>query len=782
MPSAASAWFRWILAAGWLLLAGVSASTPARAGSVELKSGMVLEGRPSLLLSLTRTINGSPGPVPIHHIVLVQTGWQRYYVPMRQVPPDKLNQNNSLLREEEFVVPQVKQGRSDTLQNVGSILASTPYDGQFGRRRVTLATAKKEIIVVQGITKITPDHIVVNSLNYVWDFGAGLNTVPQETIVSILNNPLVCKPDEAQDRLARARFYLRAEWYPQAFAELETIARDFPELQERVTTFREELLQLFGRHVLSELTDRRKAGQYRLADESARKLPQDLLGGTVQREVQQFLAASQRETDDLERIAALLGDLQSQLKEVADRERVSDVRTQLLVELDRAGLDRLRPFLQGVIDPQLSAEEKLSLALSGWVIGGEFATTDLAKTLRLWEARGLVREYLRAESPLLRNSLFEELQKIESAGPVSVRQLLKQIPPVLDAETVQPGIPSEITLPTPGDAEAVTYQVVLPPEYSPHRLYPCIVALRPEHKTAEQTVAWWSGTPEAPGWAQRRGYIVIAPNYASETQREYPYSAAAHAAVLDALRDAKLRFAVDPDRVYLSGHDMGADAAFDIGLAHPDVFAGVMPIGGVSDHYGRFCFQNGQYTSWYVIRGELGRDATAEPMSKYFDRIFVHGAKFDLIYVEYLGRGLDPYADELPKLFNWMELHTRRPTPSEFEYRTLRQCDNHPYWITADPLPRTYLLPQPAGTATGVKVMEIKGDITVGNTVSLSSPASRHVLRFYEGLVDFDRKVTIRVNTKSKFSKFLEPDLQTLLEDFRRNSDRARIAAVVLEI
>ncbi|OYW24708.1 MAG: hypothetical protein B7Z55_01425 [Planctomycetales bacterium 12-60-4] len=378
-------------------------------------------------------------------------------------------------------------------------------------------------------------------------------------------------------------------------------------------------------------------------------------------------------------------------------------------------------------------------------------------------------------------TLFDELRKIESVGPIGVRQILKQIPPVLDAETVAPGVVSRITLPAHGETEEITYDVLLPPEYSPHRLYPCVVALRPEHKTSEQALAWWGGTAESPGWAQRRGYIVIAPNYASETQREYSYSAAAHSAVMNSLHDARLRFAIDPDRVFLSGHDMGADAAFDIGLAHPDVFSGVMPIGGVSDHYGRFCFQNGQYTAWYIVRGELGRDATVEPMSKFLDRIFVLGAKFDLIYAEFQGRGLDPYTDELPKLFTWMDLHTRPTTPNEFEYRTLRQCDNQPFWITADPLPRNYLLPQPAGAATGIKVMEIKGDISVGNTVSVSSPASRHLVRLYDGLVDFDRKVTVRVNTRQKFSKFLDPDLQTLLEDFRLHSDRTRLASVVLE-
>ena len=44
--------------------------------------------------------------------------------------------------------------------------------------------------------------------------------------------------------------------------------------------------------------------------------------------------------------------------------------------------------------------------------------------------------------------------------------------------------------------------------------------------------------------------------------------------------DAKesLRFFHDGDRVFLTGHSMGGDAAWDIALAHPDLWAGAIPL------------------------------------------------------------------------------------------------------------------------------------------------------------------------------------------------------------
>jgi pimeloyl-ACP methyl ester carboxylesterase len=767
------------LIVGGLLAWGLPESgSVVDAGSVQLKNGVVIEGRPAKLLSLDKK-GKQAGMVPVHHIVLIDDGWRRYYVPQRQVPDTGLDLSVDLRNDTEFTVPQLRQGRGMVVQSVGGLLSATPFDTDFGRRTVTLATPTGPLPVVQGIAKLTPDHVWVQGLTHVWEFGLGLNVVPQETIRGILNNPVVCDPENADDRLARARFYIHAGWYPQAFAELDQLAQDFPDLAERVSGFREELSQLFGGHVLRELKLRQAAGQYELADESIRKLPAEQLGAAVTREVRDFLAASAAAMNELDRIPGGLGDLQAQLTDEGERARVSAVRAQLVAELDRAGLDRLRPFLQAANDDQLGPGEKLALAFSGWVTGTDDATTDLGKALRLWEARDLVREYLRSDNPVHREELFAALRPMEGIGTATAKLLIRQLPPVLDAETIAPGTIAEVTLPTVTEDPPIAYRVMLPPEYSPRRLNPLLVVLRPEHKTTDETIAFWAGTAESPGWAARRGYIVIAPEYLPADVREYPYSAAAQTAILRSLRDARLRFAVDPDRVFLTGHDMGGDAAFDVGFSHPDEFAGVLPIGGVSEHYGRFEYENGQYTAWYVVRGELGRDGATPPMAQLLDRMFIQGAKFDLIYLEFPGRGRDAFQDTLPQLFDWMDLHVRRPIPNDFEYRTLRQCADEPFGVTARPLPRTYLVPATAGG--GVDPMKIEVRYTTGNSLTIQSPADHHTVRLYGEQIDFDRKLTIRINGKTKFAKFVTPDLESLLENFRLHGDRTRLAEAVLE-
>ena len=62
----------------------------------------------------------------------------------------------------------------------------------------------------------------------------------------------------------------------------------------------------------------------------------------------------------------------------------------------------------------------------------------------------------------------------------------------------------------------------------------------------------------------------MAPEWAAENQHQYDYSGREHGVVLACYRDACKRFSIDTDRVFLSGHAMGGDAAWDMGLSHPD--------------------------------------------------------------------------------------------------------------------------------------------------------------------------------------------------------------------
>ncbi|MGH7202106.1 MAG: alpha/beta hydrolase-fold protein, partial [Planctomycetaceae bacterium] len=251
---------------------------------------------------------------------------------------------------------------------------------------------------------------------------------------------------------------------------------------------------------------------------------------------------------------------------------------------------------------------------------------------------------------------------------------------------------------------------------------------------------------------------------------------------LESLRDARRRFRVYSDRVFLSGHGMGGDAAFDIGMSHPDLFAGVIPIAGIADHYTMWYWQNAEHVAWYVVGGELDRDSLSQN-SRELSRMMRHG--FDVTYVEYTGRGYEDYFEEIHNLFDWMDLHRRVDLTAvgEFEFRTLRPHDNQFYWLEVQGLPDKVVASPVVSSTPGQRVfpLTLKAKATVGNTVYLTSGAEANTLWLFPGLVDFEQRLTVKLNGRTRFNDFPEAHMEDMLEDYRRRGDRQRIVWRKLE-
>ncbi|MCH7493312.1 peptidase, partial [bacterium] len=266
-------------------------------------------------------------------------------------------------------------------------------------------------------------------------------------------------------------------------------------------------------------------------------------------------------------------------------------------------------FLKLSGDKTLSVQKKLALAFSGWVLGSGNANTNLDLAIRQWEARFLAAEYLRTPAESNRAAILEKIRRLEGVKPEHLGQMVPYLPPILETPGIKPGHAHMVTVAGREGKPAIKYAVLLPPEYNPQRQYPAIVALRPQERSLQTELLWWGGSAKKQGQAQRQGYIVIAPEYVQGKTGGYDYSSQAHVAVIESLRDARKRFSIDSDRVFLSGHGSGGDAAFDMGMSHPDLFAGVIPIVGVSDKYCNWYYLNARHMPWYIVSGELARNS-----------------------------------------------------------------------------------------------------------------------------------------------------------------------------
>src|SRR5262249_9826307 len=152
------------------------------------------------------------------------------------------------------------------------------------------------------------------------------------------------------------------------------------------------------------------------------------------------------------------------------------------------------------------------------------------------------------------------------------------------------------------------------------------------------------------------GYVLVAPEWARGLSAAYGYSAAEHAAVLEVLRDLRRRFQVDSDRVFLFGHGEGGNMAYDVGLSHPDLFAGVVPMSAKPPFFAsRFYWANAQYLGVYAIGGE--HCESYKDTRELFEKWVTPG--YPVVYTVYRGRGEEWYGAELPRALDWMDHKTR---------------------------------------------------------------------------------------------------------------------------
>ena len=329
------------------------------------------------------------------------------------------------------------------------------------------------------------------------------------------------------------------------------------------------------------------------------------------------------------------------------------------------------------------------------------------------------------------------------------------------------------------------YHVLLPTEYSPDHTYPAIVALHTAGGTPDWELRWWGGTAEEPLQAQRHGYIVIAPEYLDADATVYGYDAMPHYRVQMALRDARKRFSIDSNRVFLAGHFTGGDAVFDIGMSHPDLFAGVIPITGLIDNVARHLQDNSRRVPWYIVSGQLDRDVFERNAGAINSMML---RRYDIVLTEYVGRGTESYYEEIHELFQWMDVLERERFPQEFAMKAMRPNNNHFYWFKADTLKLVRSRSSRAGNIplVSARPVTMQAKILSGSDkytrIDVSAPAQGGTIWLSPEMLDFNKRLIVDFNRDQKFNDFIESSVEAILDDLRIRGDRQKIYHARIEL
>ena len=779
-----------IIGAWALLIACLPA--PAFSQKIRLKDGRVLQGKMLPITGVADNPVESPnsgGEAKGTPILLIDDDLRRVFVPKAALA-SVINQAPEPMVRIDLLKWQNVARSGGAIGSVGPSLGISPFD-KFGRRTYEMQTRNGPLAVVQGITELTPRYAKVEGLRgqplqIVWDMRLATSSIPRDILAKILANAV--SKNDPDDWLQIVRFYLQAERYRDARRELEQIIRRFP-AKQNLQNMVGELRQEGARRILKEIELRRRAGQHQLVDRLLENFPAEEVAGETLQQVRETIEKYAKDAAQLQQVEKLLQVLVAKLGTDNQRKLIEPVVVELVKNLSRNNLPRLVPFLQLADDETLTPEQRVALAISGWLLGADGATQKFSLAVSLVEVRETVQKYLSEPLAHERLTLLQSIESAEGAGVPDVAKLIAHMKPPwpIPEEASQKHGVYELTAPGQTEHGNFRYVVQLPPEYDAYRRYPTLLVLNGAYNTPEQELSFWAGAPPRDkdgkprgarsGQAMRRGYITIAVDWKKPQQYRYEFSLREHEALLASLRDATRRFSIDTDRVFLTGHGIGGDAAWDFAQSHPDLWAGVIPFVAKHDPvklYIRFYWENAKYVPLYFVAGEKDGLKMSDNAA-LFDKYLRH---FDTTVVEYLGRGQEPFYDEILHVFDWMALTNRRRTgsPREFSCKTMRPWDNFFWWIEGHDFPRK-IHPQ-QWPVKKPKANQLEGKVLNQNLLSARTSCARTTFWLSPDIVDFSLPIEIKLNgkklTKKRMRGSTQPELSVLLEDVRMRGDRLR--------
>ena len=748
-----------------LLLIAAAAPSFAAAGSLQMKSGLFLKGDPSEKKALTvDSIKPSSTGIDIYYIWAIDDGLRTYFLSKQQVDAETFEDGRDVGLET-FDLPQGLPSTGYAPGQLGAVAQQTPFDS-LGQRTIDLATPRGRREVAQGVSEVRPDWLRVESQNLNWAFGLAVSERTDAEIMRLLD--AATDRNEAGDRLARVRFLLQADRLALAESELSDAIANFPELAERGETFRRRLSESYGIQAIAELRRRRDAGQHELvqrligAFDPARVTPSTFGQADA-------IAREYRETADrIARVRLALESLEGELSPEL-RARVAPVRRRIADDITFDTIDRLVPFDESIEDIGLTAEQKLAIAYSGFAAGEGQLVETLDEALQIVALRRAVSDALAARDDYTFEQAAADVENREGATVPLVKAILKRLPPVdplpsgeESADETQPGgrrvevDVQPLRTNTPG---RLTLQ--LPPEASGDHKAPLLVVLCERADEVDAVLNFWAGSPASPGFAQRYGMatLAIAPTV-DRTGRDPMDS---RDVVLDAIRTAKRRVAIDSDRVFLAGHRIGGAMALELGFSRPYDWAGVLAVCSVIPTPVRPYDEQADDLSVYLVTGELDGGTLAEQVSTLEDLLL---KRRDVLVCEYRGRGLERYGAERERMFEWMALHRRPPIR---RYWDVRVSDGHHGewdWLRTE--------------NWGNTPRRLKARLSEANSIFVSTGRLDGEVWIPGELIQLDDRVKVSLNGR-RSSVLIDRSVRATLEDAWRRADSERLYDAKLE-
>ncbi|VTS05828.1 carboxylesterase family protein [Tuwongella immobilis] len=665
----------------------------------------------------------------------------------------------------------------------------TPFTKDW-RRTVKARFSRGHTTIDQQITIMTPYSVRIDSASHEWAANYLTQELGPEFILPLLKtHPDLAEPDgkaNPEKRIKLFRFFLQATWYDLAQKELERLAKDAPDAKDRVEEGQKLLAQAIAERYVEEIEAAKLGGRHRVAQQLINQLPAENVENKLLVRIANLKGTYETSKSQLEQCQRHLSELPLAVSEPNEQFLVGAAKS-ILMELHLDTLDRLDLFLaladQAERDRKAGKSvihlpgELLAAAVTGWLQGKNSTETKIPAARRLWRGRDFLLEYLRTGDRRSRDQLLTSYRsRMDALAFDELATMVPLLPPI-DAEPLAAdAVHTRKTGSLPGWSEGIEYALYLPPEYSPGRAYPLLIAMAHGSEQPDAMITRFRYH------ASKYGYILVAPKWTPGLGGGYGFSDEEQQSVLGVLQHVRRIAQVDSDRVFLTGVGEGGTLALDVAASHPDLFAGVAPM-HPSIEWNRIMveyWRNLQLVPTYLVTGNFGSDS-AKALRRMIEEWMPRG--YPGMHVIYKGRAAEWFPAEVPILFDWMNRKKRATAfpecgkPGE-EFRALRTGDSRFYWISSDEINEKHTLDnlRPNGIPNPAR---FSGKAVLGaNQINVTAFGVKQVTVWLSReMIDLTKPITIRVNgrlTWNNGNKPVQPDLQVMLEDLYKRGDRQR--------
>lgn len=320
----------------------------------------------------------------------------------------------------------------------------------------------------------------------------------------------------------------------------------------------------------------------------------------------------------------------------------------------------------------------------------------------------------------------------------------------------------------------------IPTTYQASKSYALVVCLHGAGFTGEEYLE---------RWRTRLGddYVLACPTYPSGAW----FTRHAEELVLGTIRQARLRYHIDPNRIFLTGMSNGGIGAWLIGMHHAPLFAGLAPMASGLDDVLMPFLANLRSTPLYIIHGakdqvmpvDLSRSIAGELDGLGYPYVYrEHQREHPMAGGHYFPR------EELPDLVAWFNRQRREPLPTRL---TIVRDGSHFQafnWVRLEATDAIAAFSEDLVDKRDERIKRreyarLDASIVGKNRIEVTAErVQRYSLFLNDTLIDFTKPLTVVTNGRLSFEGIVSPSLETLLRQARLRQDPERLFSVHLTI